>query len=269
MESRDQVASPYKSLPLGKSAYRATESTPARRWHGQSTESVATFEHWIWSDYSTSPCHSATARWWKVTGVQASSRGLQGATEGRVVNRTGRRDVNLSWLCLRAMPRDRPRGTSSTARASVSLGRGSPLIRAKDQSTAWHSSFWRGLAWSYIGVPVSRERDLPPMRVYIRGGERSSSKKVSDKVTANGGNGLHGKKRSSTSLLSSYPKLQHRVVYASVTATANIGYSIENNLTTFPLARLAFFPPPLTALPLNYRSPMDSGEKRRKACWFK
>lgn len=51
----------------------------------------------------------------------------------------------------------------------------SPLIRAKDQSTAWHSSFRRGcLALSYIGVPLSRSTTYP-MRVYIGEGRAVST----------------------------------------------------------------------------------------------
>ncbi|KAK1121176.1 hypothetical protein K0M31_010483 [Melipona bicolor] len=53
----------------------------------------------------------------------------------------------------------------------------------------------------------------------MRSGEHSSSKKVSDKVMANGGNGLHRGKRSSSSSSSSlpffYPKLCYRIGYAS------------------------------------------------------
>lgn len=92
------------------------------------------------------------------------------------------------------------------------------LIRAKDQSTAWHSSFWRSLALSYIGVSLSRNttyHDEGVGKTGVRGGY-STSKKVGDKVTTNGGNGLRGKKRSLPPLSLSYPELQRRIIYATV-----------------------------------------------------
>lgn len=111
-----------------------------------------------------------------------------------------------------------------TERKKGSKGReGAPLIRAKDQSTGLAFVFLKGVSgFELYRCSVIQEHDLPDESIHkkrMRRGEHSSSKKVSDKVMGNGGNGLHRGKRSSSSLSLPffYPKLRYRIGYASFT----------------------------------------------------
>ena len=102
-----------------------------------------------------------------------------------MVNRTGWRDVNLSWLCLRAMARDTARevwlrdsegrkgeGRKEGRKEGRREGRGvNPGKRPVDGLAFVFLK--GGLGFKLYRCPVIQEHDLTPMRVYIRGGWRA------------------------------------------------------------------------------------------------